>query len=85
MNCGDVFYWNTEKVKGRPERNKYHIFICDDDWEHDNMFLFINKSNNYGVDLEISNVECPCLPLPVSFISCVSPGRIPAHMVGATN
>ena len=73
MNTGDVFYWNTDQVRGREERNKFHVYICEADWQHDHTFLFINKSNSFGCDFEITQQECDFLTLPVSFISCVDP------------
>ena len=72
MNTGDVYFWPTRKVKGRVERDKYHIYICDDDWEDGITFLFICSANYYG-DFLLTQTDCEFLEKEESFISCTSP------------
>jgi len=68
MNLGEIFVWETEKALGFAIRKKYHVFICSGDWQADNTFLFISKSD-YGGDYPISNKDYPFLPLVTSYIS----------------
>lgn len=73
MKIGEIYFWRTEKVIGREDRNKYHSFICLSDWEDGHIFLFINKSGNEW-DLEIRNdhPSFTYLPLEKSYIDCGS-------------
>ncbi len=71
MQLGDIFYWETDKAVGHDLRNKYHIYICEDDWQAGNTFLFINK-NGYDCDFPITNVDYPFLTRPTSYICCSS-------------
>jgi hypothetical protein len=48
MKLGEVYLWETESVHGHDKRRKRHVFICPQDDEEDNVFLFINKSDWYG-------------------------------------
>src|SRR5579863_1441645 len=46
MRIGDVFAWETSKVKRHDSRNKFHVFICRDGRE--SIFLFISFEAGYG-------------------------------------
>ncbi|MEZ5787855.1 MAG: hypothetical protein R3D62_15585 [Xanthobacteraceae bacterium] len=48
MNLGDVYIWETESVQGHDKRKKRHVFICPEDSDDANIFLFINKQDWYG-------------------------------------
>jgi hypothetical protein len=72
MRTGEIFYWTTDKARGYEARPKYHIFICDEDWEYGHTFLFIN-SDNYGQDFLIEKAECNFLEKPISYVSCSDP------------
>jgi hypothetical protein len=48
MNVGQVYAWETTKAKGYDYRKKMHIFICEADWEVENVFLFISSINYEG-------------------------------------
>lgn len=85
--------WNTTNVVGRDSRDKYHVFICDEDWQFDNLFLFINKGS-YGNCCPLTNAPpCSFLPLPQSYIDCTRPifytttelGRFSGTPVGQLN
>ncbi len=69
MKTGEIFVWATRKARRHDERTKYHIFICESDWQDGNIFLFIN-SLNYGGDFEISGYDF--LPNEASFVSCTA-------------
>jgi hypothetical protein len=68
MNLGDVFYWQTPKVKGHDSRPKFHIYVCPPDGWDDNTFLLINKSP-WGDELKITQAEYPFLKYD-SYIGC---------------
>ncbi len=72
MKTGDVYYWDTDKAKGHASRWKYHIFICEMNWEFDTTFLFI-CSDNYPGAFRIWKSDCVFLPKEESFISCSGP------------
>jgi hypothetical protein len=75
MRAGDIYYFPSDKVKGRAERNKYHLYVCDGDWRDDGdyVFLFINKSNSFADGFEIRKADgYGCLSLEVSYIGCAS-------------
>lgn len=69
MNLGEVFYWDTNKATGHASRFKYHVFICEADWQDGHTFLFINSSD-YGGDYKITNPPYSFLTKPESYISC---------------
>jgi hypothetical protein len=71
MNVGNIFYWVTDKAKGHETRAKYHLYICEGDWEEDNTFLFISKAD-YGGDYKIKKADYPFFELAESFVSCGS-------------
>lgn len=72
MRTGEIYFWTTNKAKGHQERDKYHIFICNDDWQDGITFLFICSQNYFG-DFPITKAEYNCLPNEESFISCSDP------------
>lgn len=78
MKTGEIYYWVTDKARGYVSRPKYHVFICEEDWQYGYTFLFIN-SDNYGEDFQITNAECAFLPKAVSYISCSEPVFYDAH------
>ena len=67
MKVGEIYYWVTDKAVGYSTRPKYHVFICEADWEEENTFLFISKTN-YNGDYAISNINYNFLPLPISYV-----------------
>ena len=69
MKIGEIYVWATQKAKGHDERTKYHVFICESDWQNGNIFLFIS-SIDYGGDLEIAGYDF--LPNDASFVSCTA-------------
>jgi hypothetical protein len=69
MQLGDIFHHETDKAVGFDLRNKYHIYICPDDWQAGHTFLFINK-NGFDCDFPISNTDYAFLPLATSYICC---------------
>jgi hypothetical protein len=71
MNVGEIFYWVTDQAKGHESRPKYHLYICEGDWEEDNTFLFISKAD-YGGDYKIKKADYPFFELDESYISCGS-------------
>lgn len=71
METGEIYVWDTTKAKGHETRRKFHVFICESDWQEDNTFLFINKAN-WGGDFAISNGDYPFLTLQESYIDCAA-------------
>lgn len=71
MILDEIYFWDTYKAKGHFRRDKYHVFICEADWQEENTFLFISKAN-YNGDYLISNSAYTFLPLATSYIGgCV--------------
>jgi hypothetical protein len=87
MRVGDIFFFPSDRVKGRLRRDKYHVYVCEADWRDDGdyVFLFINKSNSFADGFEIKKAEgYDFLELEVSYIICASPvaydaGYLKAH------
>ena len=72
MRTGEIYYWNTTKARGHDLRQKYHIFICDSDWQEDNTFLFIS-TQEYFKDFKITRSDWVEMPKEESFVGCASP------------
>lgn len=68
MQVGEIYFWDTNKAKGRDSRHKYHLYIAESAWDDGHAFLFINKTD-YGGDFPISNVDYEFFPLETSYIS----------------
>lgn len=66
------FFIGILKAIGYESRNKYHVYICEENWQFPNTFLFISKAN-YSNDFLICKADYPFLPLPQSFIGCEQP------------
>jgi hypothetical protein len=72
MRTGEVYIWKTKKAKGYDERDKFHIFICNDDWQDGITFLFICSAHYFG-DFTVTQADCPFLKKEESSISCGRP------------
>lgn len=72
MRTGDIYIWETDKARGHALRNKYHLFISEQNWQFENTFLFISKINAYK-DYAISKADYGFFQLPVSFVGCEEP------------
>lgn len=73
MKVGSVYKWVTTKAKGYDERTKYHVFICEGDWQDGHTFLFISSEDiDVGGDYQITKPPYDFLTKPISFISCSS-------------
>ncbi len=71
MILGAVYKWETAKAKGHITRDKFHVFICEGDWEEGHTFLFIS-SDDFGGDYRLTNPPYEFLTKPESFVSCSS-------------
>lgn len=71
MKLGEVFFWETDKAIGHQLRNKFHIFICEEDGFDGHTFLFIS-SDHYEGDFKILKSDYPFL----THDSSISLGRI---------
>lgn len=70
MKLGQVFYFVTDKAKGYPSRPKFHVYLCESNWQADGRsFLFISKAN-YDNDYLIRKADYPFLTLDISYITC---------------
>jgi hypothetical protein len=47
MQLGEVYRWETDQVQGHDKRLKLQVFICPEDPEEVNFFLFINTVDWY--------------------------------------
>jgi hypothetical protein len=75
MRVGEIYYFTSGRVRGRDERPKYHLYVCEGDWrdDGDRVFLFITKSNSFADGFEIRKADgYDCLKLDVSYIGCAS-------------
>ena len=68
MLVGEIYFWDTNKAKGHDSRDKYHLYICESQWDDGHAFLFINKTD-YGGDFALSKTDYPFFPLQTSYIS----------------
>ncbi len=75
MRFGDILYFTSEKVRGREQRPKYHVYLFEGDWRDDGEygFLFINKSNNFDNGFEIRKADGYKIELDQSYIICALP------------
>ena len=75
MRFGDIVYFTSERVRGREQRPKYHVYLFEGDWRDDGEygFLFINKSNNFDNGYEISKADGYQIDLEHSYIICDAP------------
>jgi hypothetical protein len=71
MKLGEVFIWETDQALGHQTRNKFHIFICEEDAADGHTFLFIS-STDYGSDFQILQTDYGFL----THDSFISIGRI---------
>lgn len=70
MKLGEIYVWVTDQVRGREDRRKYHVYLCEAGWRAEgHAFLFINSSD-YGGDYPISNADYPFLTQEISFVGC---------------
>jgi hypothetical protein len=67
MQVGEIYYWDTDKAAGHDSRFKYHLFICEPDWNTDHSFLFINKAD-YGGDFALSKADYDFFTIDPSYI-----------------
>jgi len=71
MDLGEIYVWDTDKAKGYDIRQKYHVYICEPDWQYEHTFLFVSKAN-YNGDYPIYHKDYPFLSLEVSYVGdCV--------------
>lgn len=74
MIPGQIYKWQTEKVRGRERRVKYHLYIGADDKGME-VFLFINSENYYNEGFELKRSEYPFFSKESSYIGCTSAVR----------
>ena len=68
MLVGEIYFWDTNKARGHDSRDKYHLYICESQWDDGHAFLFINKTD-YGGDFALAKADYPFFPLQTSYIS----------------
>lgn len=68
MLVGEIYFWDTNKAKGRDSRDKYHLYIGECQWEDGHAFLFINKAD-YGGDFPLLKKDYSFFRLDVSYTS----------------
>jgi len=67
MNLGEIYLWETDRAQGYVKRNKYHIFVCQDD-DGNYVFMYINSADYYK-DYKILRANYTFLSYD-SFIGC---------------
>jgi hypothetical protein len=68
MLSGEIYFWDTNKAKGHDSRDKYHLYLCESQWDDGHAFLFINKAD-YGGDFPLAKADYPFFPLQTSYVS----------------
>ena len=67
MLVGEIYFWDTNKVKGHDSRDKYHLYIGECQWEDGHAFLFINKAD-FGGNFALAKRDYGFFPLETSYV-----------------
>ena len=69
MKTGQIYKWETDKIRGYEFRYKYHLYIGKDASGR-NVFLFVNTKNYYDEGFELKNTDYPFFQKASSYIGC---------------